>query len=507
VNRMATIGLDVLSKQNISPLKFNGLSTLGTRPASRASVTAFMMMAVDILSVFVALSWALALGLGRWLVPGETLGNRIVSQAPFPWQLGYLAWFILTLMMVTHHHGLYGPFHARSALNEQRRTVQSCLTAGLLLSGAMYMMHNVTISRAVVAYLVFFTTVFFCISRAGWRYFAYRRYERGLDSRNVIVVGVGSIALALCKQIERNHHLGRVFKGFVGVPGNGVSGQTTHDNVIGSIDELRYLARLHFIDEIIIAESCPAAVVLNLVDVARECGIEVLAIPGFYDGAMPEARIEYLGEFPVVSIHHRDERAIASLAKRATDVLLSSVAILFLVPVWLTIALLIKLDSSGPVLYVSERIGKKGRVFSCFKFRTMVVDAERLKDSLASQNERKGILFKMKNDPRITRAGSILRKYSLDELPQILNVLRGEMSLVGPRPPLASEVKQYELEHLRRLEVSPGLTGLWQVRARQDPSFERYVALDLAYVENWSLWLDMKILVRTAEVVVRGTGS
>jgi exopolysaccharide biosynthesis polyprenyl glycosylphosphotransferase len=247
--------------------------------------------------------------------------------------------------------------------------------------------------------------------------------------------------------------------------------------------------------------------VLNLVDIARECCIELLVIPGFYDGVTPEAPIEYLGEFPVVSIHRRNERVIASSIKRATDVLLAGIAVLLLLPISIAIALWVKMDTPGPVFYVSERIGKKGRVFHCFKFRTMVINAERLKDSLAEQNERKGILFKMKNDPRITRAGGILRKYSLDELPQLLNVLRGDMSLVGPRPPIASEVKQYELEHLRRLEVSPGLTGLWQVRARQDPSFERYVALDLAYVENWSIWLDLKILVRTAEVVMRGTGS
>jgi lipopolysaccharide/colanic/teichoic acid biosynthesis glycosyltransferase len=136
----------------------------------------------------------------------------------------------------------------------------------------------------------------------------------------------------------------------------------------------------------------------------------------------------------------------------------------------------------------------------------MVADAEKRKQALVGQNERTGILFKMKNDPRITRVGAWLRKYSLDEIPQFLNVLRGDMSLVGPRPPLATEVEKYELEHFRRLEVLPGLTGLWQVRARQDPSFERYVALDLAYVENWSLWLDLKILVHTAEVVFRGTG-
>ena len=137
----------------------------------------------------------------------------------------------------------------------------------------------------------------------------------------------------------------------------------------------------------------------------------------------------------------------------------------------------------------------------------MVVNADELTHTLASLNERDGILFKITKDPRATNIGRILRKFSLDELPQLFNVLGGDMSLVGPRPPLAREVGQYELEHFRRLEVLPGITGLWQVRARQDPSFTRYVALDLAYVENWSFWLDLKILVKTAEVVLRGTGS
>ena len=136
----------------------------------------------------------------------------------------------------------------------------------------------------------------------------------------------------------------------------------------------------------------------------------------------------------------------------------------------------------------------------------MVANAEQLKSTLAALNERDGILFKIRKDPRLTRIGRILRKFSLDELPQLFNVFCGDMSLVGPRPPLATEVGQYELEHFRRLEVLPGITGLWQVHARQDPSFNRYVALDLAYVENWSFWLDLKIMVKTAEVVLRGTG-
>jgi lipopolysaccharide/colanic/teichoic acid biosynthesis glycosyltransferase len=168
---------------------------------------------------------------------------------------------------------------------------------------------------------------------------------------------------------------------------------------------------------------------------------------------------------------------------------------------------MIKLDSPGPAFYISQRIGKKGRSFSCFKFRTMVVNADNLKSSLSAHNERSGPLFKIRNDPRVTTLGRYLRKFSLDELPQLLNVIKGDMSLVGPRPPIASEVERYELEHLRRLEVLPGLTGLWQVRAREDPSFDQYVTLDITYVETWSFWLDLKILARTAEVVFRGTGS
>lgn len=464
-------------------------------------------MVADIGCVLIALALSLRFGLASWLEPGETLRHLVVSSAPLHWQLGYLAWFLLTLLLVAHHNGLYGSTLVTSMLNEQRRTVQSCLTAGSLLCGAMYMMHNVTISRAVVIYLVCLTTCLLCISRVWWRYVAVRRQARGLDSRNVLVVGMSGMALALYRQIERNRHSGRAFKGFLEVSGNHASTQVPREYVIGSVEQIRYLSKLHFVDEIIIAECCSGSVVLNIVKIARECGIEVLVVPEFYDGIAPGAPVQYVGGFPVVSIHHRNERAIASFIKRITDVVLSGVMLLLSLPLLLTIAAAVKLDSQGPLFYVSERIGKKGRVFRCFKFRTMVINAEQLKDSLAAQNERSGILFKIKNDPRITRVGRVLRKYSLDEIPQIFNVLRGEMSLVGPRPPLANEVQQYELEHMRRLEVLPGLTGLWQVRARQDPSFERYVGLDLAYVENWSIWLDFKILIRTAKVVVCGTGS
>jgi len=200
--------------------------------------------------------------------------------------------------------------------------------------------------------------------------------------------------------------------------------------------------------------------------------------------------------------HYRLEQA----AKRGFDIVFSLVALVFIAPVLLGIAILIKLDSEGPVLYVSERIGRDGKRFRFFKFRTMVNGADSLRGTLLHLNERRGNLFKLSNDPRVTRLGRLLRRYSLDELPQFFSVLTGRMSVVGPRPCLASEYARYTKAQRRRLEAVPGITGLWQVEARNDPSAETYFALDMEYIENWSFWLDMKILFKTVWVVFAGTG-
>ena len=195
------------------------------------------------------------------------------------------------------------------------------------------------------------------------------------------------------------------------------------------------------------------------------------------------------------------------LVKRVVDIALSVMLLTFLAPIFLVIGIAIKLTSPGPAFYVSDRIGKKGRVFRLWKFRTMQMGADRMKAALASSNERDGILFKIKNDPRVTPIGRILRKFSLDELPQLFNVLWGDMSLVGTSSSAGDRGCALRAEALPQARSSARPYGLWQVRARHDPSFDQYVALDIAYVENWNFWMDMKILVRTAEVVLRGTGS
>jgi exopolysaccharide biosynthesis polyprenyl glycosylphosphotransferase len=230
-------------------------------------------------------------------------------------------------------------------------------------------------------------------------------------------------------------------------------------------------------------------------------------VPEMYDGLAWNSSIEYIGQFPTIPLHCGHVPELGLLLKRVVDIVFSSLVLIVLSPVLLAIAIAIKLDSSGPVLFFSERIGKKGRVFRCTKFRTMVRDAEKRRADVMHMNERDGVLFKISNDPRITKLGRFLRKYSLDELPQFFNVLRGDMSVVGPRPPIGSEVREYKLSHLRRLDVTPGITGLWQVQARQDPSFDNYISLDVAYIENWSVWLDIKIIMRTIGVVFAGTGT
>jgi lipopolysaccharide/colanic/teichoic acid biosynthesis glycosyltransferase len=171
------------------------------------------------------------------------------------------------------------------------------------------------------------------------------------------------------------------------------------------------------------------------------------------------------------------------------------------------ISVLIKLDSPGPTLYLGERVGRKGRRFLCCKFRTTSSNADALKSKLRARNERVGPMFKITDDPRITRIGRLLRRYSIDELPQLWNVLRGEMSLVGPRPHPVDDFAGYQLDHLRRLDMTPGLTGLWQITARTDPSVQKSMTLDLEYIERWSLWLDLRILLKTIPVVLAGTGA
>jgi exopolysaccharide biosynthesis polyprenyl glycosylphosphotransferase len=481
---------------------------LATRHAviGSATVASLVMMANDVLMILLAFGMALAL---RMVVFARIV--TAVTAQPSYWpatvDLLYLGWFALAYVLVARRYGLYAPVPAASGAHELRLVIQGCLNAGLLLCGALYMLHAVSISRILIMLLVGTATFVLCVRRFVWRYSRYRQYEQGTELRNVMILGTNQLSYALSRHIRDYRRLGYRFVGFVMAPGSPVSTEIAPNQILGGAEKIRQLARQHFVDELVIAEFYPTESAIRLVQDARELDIDVRAISGYYGELTTNAPVEYLGIFPVASLHRSQPRVIGLFCKRVVDTLLSLLALILAAPLMLVIAIAVKLESKGPVLYISDRIGKRGRVFPCFKFRTMVIDADKMKKDLTALNERDGVLFKVSNDPRVTRLGRILRKYSFDELPQFINVLRGEMSIVGPRPPIASEVEKYELEHFRRLEVLPGLTGLWQVQARHDPSFAKYIALDTAYVENWSFWLDLRILVQTANVVVRGTGA
>jgi len=339
----------------------------------------------------------------------------------------------------------------------------------------------------------------------GWRvwisHVAARRIRQGRNGRNILMVGAGPAARTFAAAVQKHPSSGYIIRGFV------VDRGPLGGDVLGRLTDLARIARQNFIDEIILSSTEDRAVARMVIREARQNRLDIRVIPDLLGFAPHSAGLNLVDDIPLVSIHEENIPALGLLMKRALDVVASMAALIVSGPLLAITAIAIKLDSRGPVFYSDPRVGKKGRVFTCWKFRTMVADAQQRKDALRVWNQREGPFFKIANDPRITHLGRFLRRYSIDELPQLWNVLNGEMSLVGPRPHPVDDFRRYELSHLRRLDMIPGLTGLWQITARTDASFTRGMALDVEYIEHWSFWLDLQILWKTMLVVVKGTGT
>ncbi|MGH9540241.1 MAG: exopolysaccharide biosynthesis polyprenyl glycosylphosphotransferase [Terriglobales bacterium] len=342
----------------------------------------------------------------------------------------------------------------------------------------------------------------------GWNWWLRRaaagRVSRG-SGRNVLIVGAGLLGREMAAILRRDHAASHSVVGFLD------GSAPLEGEVLGRIEDLAHIARAKFVDEVILAIPDQYDAARRVIRDAQRNRLSIRMIPDLYDcelGQKPNALVlQYFGGLPVLSLHEEKFAATGLFWKRCLDVGLSAAALLVLAPLLAAIALAIKATSPGLVLYRASRVGLKGKKFFCYKFRTMVANADQLKDGLRQCNERQGPCFKIADDPRITGLGRFLRRYSLDELPQLWNVLRGEMSLVGPRPHPLDDFQQYRLDHLRRLDVTPGITGLWQVTARRDPSFQRNMALDLEYIERWNFWLDLRILWKTVFVVIGGSGA
>lgn len=326
------------------------------------------------------------------------------------------------------------------------------------------------------------------------------RVSSARGTRNVLIIGAGELGRRIAGSLAKDPQARRTVCGFLD------DRRALRDGVLGRTSDLAKLARAGFIDELIIATPHDRELTLRVLNAARRLRLDVKMAPDLF-GCPPEGEIERIGGIPLISLHEERLPITGLLAKRTLDVAAAAGMLVLFAPVLAILAALVKLDSPGPVLYAASRAGRKGIPFRCYKFRTMVRDADVLKKNLRERNQRQGPIFKIAGDPRVTRVGRFLRRYSLDELPQLLNVLKGEMSLVGPRPHPLDDFSAYAIEDLPRLDVTPGMTGLWQVTARRDPSFRTGMNLDIEYIQRWSFGMDLKILVRTAGAVLRGSGD
>ena len=337
-------------------------------------------------------------------------------------------------------------------------------------------------------------------TRLALRWSLARLRQSGRNTRFVLVLGTDGPAQAFADLIESQYALGLRVIGHVDVGGEG---RTVTRPILGWIDQIEDILHAQVIDEVAIC--LPVTQWARIDEIARLCEDEgkIVRIPMYVlEHALSTGRVEEFGGVPIYSIVTGPDRVVGLIFKRGLDVVGAAILLALLSPIMFVIGAAIAWSSHGPILFTQIRVGLNGRHFKVIKFRTMVAGAESRLGELLERNEINGHAFKITNDPRVTRVGRFLRRTSLDELPQLWNVLRGQMSLVGPRPPLPSEVAGYDVWHRRRLSMKPGITGLWQVASRREHDFDVWVERDLQYIDHWSFLLDLRILVMTIPAVL-----
>jgi exopolysaccharide biosynthesis polyprenyl glycosylphosphotransferase len=409
-----------------------------------------------------------------------------------------VAWVVVLWL-----HGLYQMRTRWTIRGEGLAIARATIVLGLIAGTVLFAFRLPDVSRLFLLLLFPSQWLLTLATRVGLRIgFEWLR-ARGYNQRFVLVVGTGPRAQAFAKKLESHRELGLVIRGFVEVEMQPGCGRPWR--YLGRLDEIEALLHSEVIDEV--ALCLPFTQWDRMNAIAHLCEEEgkIVRVPvDVLDHAFAAGRFEDLDGTPVYSVVSGPDRALALAVKRAVDLVIAGLALLVGSPVLLVIAIAIRQREGAPVLFRQTRIGLHGRRFQMIKFRTMGANAEQKLDELLQRSEINGAAFKMTDDPRVTRTGRFLRRTSLDELPQLWNVLRGDMSLVGPRPALPREVESYDLWHRRRLSMKPGITGLWQVSGRRSIEFNTWAELDLSYIDRWSLWLDLKILARTLPAAFEG---
>ncbi len=448
--------------------------------------------------------------LAFWLafaVRTQTGGDLLRPFWGYVWILLFATpvWYYLTA-----RYGLYASIRRMSLFEIVTRMINVHLIGGFLVAALIFFIDKDAFSRGLYLLFVLFSFLLLTAGKVVLRLFLGYMRRRGYNTRHLLIVGTREKARRFHEVIEDHQDWGLKVLGFVQVNPLPLEEQVDGHPVLGHVEQLVEICKQHPVDEIVFC--LPKDYFVNAEDYLRELeelGITVRMLLDFYDVYYSRRELSlFHNELPILTFHSKNLDAQQLFLKRLLDIAGSLVGLFLLGLMLPFIAWGIRRDSPGPLFFSQERVGESGRIFRCWKLRSMYIDAEERKKELMERNEMKGAIFKIKDDPRITPIGKFLRKTSLDEFPQFWNVLKGEMSLVGTRPPTPAEVAQYENWHRRRISIKPGITGNWQVSGRnQIEDFDEIVRLDLDYIDRWSLWLDIRIILRTVLVVFRQRGS
>lgn len=418
----------------------------------------------------------------------------------------WVFWIIIPMWpVVLKQFGLYdGAMHTRLG-TLTFSLLKAVLVASLILASAIYVVKDSLFSRLFFALFISSNFFLLLIEKLIIRH-VYHRPRNKFNDIKVIVVAAPEGVFKFVNLINEVDEVNVNILGYLSID----DCDNTVDGIecLGVLEDLNRFMLAKTVDEVIfvLPKSYIAEIESYIID-CEKMGITVRMLLDIYDIKLAKTQISYLGNLPMITFHSVTLNENQKFMKRVIDIIGSLAGLVIAGLIYLFLGPFIKLESKGPIIYSQTRVGQNGRLFKCYKFRTMYIDADDKKKELEHLNIMKGAMFKVENDPRITKIGKVMRSLSLDEFPQFFNVLKGEMSLVGTRPPTVDEVKQYEAHHRRRLSIKPGITGLWQVSGRNlIEDFDKIVQLDVQYIDNWSLWMDIKILSKTVTAVFNRTG-
>jgi exopolysaccharide biosynthesis polyprenyl glycosylphosphotransferase len=432
------------------------------------------------------------------------------SSASFAPYVPYALVYAGMLYVLHYGNGLYRNVRGRSWLEEVYTVINGVTSATVILLAMFFVFQPLVTSRLMLVYVAAITIMLLALARAIYRMVLAHLRNKGIGVQRVLIVGAGETGQAVLRVMMARKDLGYQVIGYVDDNPDRGSVDLGRVKGLGNLENMRSTIRKYHVDLVVI--TLPWSYhdrILSLVRTARKAGAEVRAVPDVFQLNMRQVQVENLDGIPLLGIGGDEQRISGPhrLLKRAIDLGLIALALPVLIVILAVTALAIRLEGPGPILYRARRVGEGGREFDMFKFRSMIPDAEKYRRQLVEATGEDPRHPKIKNDPRITRVGALIRAASIDELPQLINVVRGEMSLVGPRPPTPDEVALYEPWHRQRLQAIPGITGLWQISGRSDVPFDEMCLLDIYYIENRSVKLDLQILIMTLPHVLLRRGA